>query len=61
MPRSAGASAAWDALGVGGGPAHRKSAVRRQALVYDFRLQHGFTDVADAAFDRLLCDADAAT
>jgi hypothetical protein len=27
--------------------------VRRQALLYEFRLQHGFTDVADAAFDRL--------
>ena len=28
--------------------------VRRQRELYDFRLQHGFTDVADAAFERLL-------
>jgi hypothetical protein len=28
--------------------------IRRQALLYEYRLQHGFTDVADAAFDRLL-------
>jgi hypothetical protein len=27
--------------------------VRRQASIYEFRLQHGFTDVADAAFERL--------
>jgi hypothetical protein len=26
---------------------------RRTRMVYDFRLQHGFTDAADAAFDRL--------
>jgi len=26
--------------------------VRRQRELYDFRLQHGFTDVADAAFER---------
>jgi hypothetical protein len=25
---------------------------RRQRQLYDFRLQHGFTDVADAAFER---------
>ncbi len=25
---------------------------RRQRELYDFRLQHGFTDVADAAFER---------
>ena len=28
--------------------------VRHQAQLYEFRLQHGFTDVADAAFERLL-------
>jgi hypothetical protein len=28
--------------------------VRTQALRYEYRLQHGFTDIADAAFDRLL-------
>ena len=27
-------------------------AVRRQRELYDFRLQHGFSDVADAAFER---------
>ena len=27
------------------------------AQLYEFRLQHGFTDVADAAFERLLGDA----
>jgi hypothetical protein len=47
-----GERAAWDAWSVGrserlGFPA------RRQRQTYDFRLQHGFTDVADAAFDRL--------
>jgi hypothetical protein len=26
---------------------------RRTRILYDFRLQHGFTDAADAAFDRL--------
>ena len=26
--------------------------VRRPRQLYDFRLQHGFTDVADAAFER---------
>ena len=44
--------AAWDVHAVGraerlGFPA------RRQATLYEFRLQHGFNDVADAAFDRL--------
>ncbi len=42
---------AWDAYAIGrcerlGLPA------RRQKQLYDFRLQHGFNDVADAAFDR---------
>jgi hypothetical protein len=44
--------AAWDVHAVGraerlGFPA------RRHATLYEFRLQHGFNDVADAAFDRL--------
>jgi hypothetical protein len=43
---------AWDVHAVGraerlGFPA------RRQATLYEFRLQHGFNDVSDAAFDRL--------
>jgi hypothetical protein len=43
--------AAWDAYATGralrlGLP------VRRQRQLYDFRLQQGFTDVADAAFER---------
>jgi hypothetical protein len=44
--------AAWDAYAVG--RAERLGApVRRQAQVYEYRLQHGFSDVADAAFERL--------
>jgi hypothetical protein len=47
-----GERAAWDVW------AHGRASrlgvpVRRQALLYEYRLQHGFTDVADAAFDRL--------
>jgi hypothetical protein len=43
--------AAWDTYAIGralrlGVP------VRRQRQLYDFRLQQGFTDVADAAFER---------
>ena len=34
------------------GPSGSGSTVRRQRELYDFRLQHGFTDVADAAFER---------
>ncbi len=49
---SRGERAAWDVYAVGrlqrlGLPA------RRQRQLYDFRLQHGFSDVADAAFERL--------
>jgi hypothetical protein len=45
--------AAWDVW------AHGRASrlgvpLRRQALLYEYRLQHGFTDVADAAFDRLV-------
>jgi hypothetical protein len=44
--------AAWDVYA--NGRAQRLSVnVREQALRYEYRLQHGFTDVADAAFDRL--------
>jgi len=48
---SRGERVAWDTYAVGralrlGLP------MRRQRQLYDFRLQHGFTDVADAAFDR---------
>ena len=35
------------------GPQRLGMPVRRQAQIYEFRLQHGFTDVADAAFERL--------
>jgi hypothetical protein len=49
---SRGERAAWDVYAVG--RAERLGmAVRRQKQLYDYRLQHGFTDVADAAFDRL--------
>jgi len=42
---------AWDIYAIG--RAERLGmAVRRQRELYDFRLQHGFTDVADAAFER---------
>jgi hypothetical protein len=44
--------AAWDVYAVG--RAQRLGApVQRQAQLYDYRLQLGFSDVADAAFDRL--------
>jgi hypothetical protein len=49
---SRGERAAWDAYTLG--RVQRLGVrVRRQAAIYEFRLQHGFTDVADAAFDRL--------
>jgi hypothetical protein len=49
---SRGERAAWDVWA--NGRAERVGVpVRRQALLYEYRLQHGFTDVADAAFDRL--------
>ena len=42
---------AWDVYAIG--RAERLGLdVRRQRELYDFRLQHGFTDVADAAFER---------
>jgi hypothetical protein len=48
---SRGERAAWDAYALG--RAHRLGIdVRRPRQLYDFRLQHGFTDVADAAFGR---------
>jgi hypothetical protein len=54
-----GERAAWDVYATG--RASRLGLpVRRQASLYEFRLQHGFTDVADAAFERLW-NADHAT
>ncbi len=48
---SRGERAAWDTYAVG--RAQRLGlGVRRPRQLYDFRLQHGFTDVADAAFER---------
>jgi len=49
---SRGERTAWDVYAVGRA-ARLGFAMRRQRQLYDFRLQHGFTDVADAAFDRL--------
>jgi hypothetical protein len=46
-----GERTAWDAYAAG--RAQRLGLpVRRPRQVYDFRLQHGFTDIADAAFAR---------
>ena len=46
-----GERTAWDAYAVG--RAYRLGVdVRRPRQLYDFRLQHGFTDAADAAFER---------
>ncbi len=48
---SRGERAAWDTYAVG--RAGRLGLdMRRPRQLYDFRLQHGFTDVADAAFER---------
>ncbi len=48
---SRGERAAWDTYAEG--RARRLGLdVRRPRQLYDFRLQHGFTDVADAAFER---------
>jgi len=48
-----GERAAWDAYTAGRAERLGISNVRRQAALYEYRLQHGFTDVADAAFERL--------
>lgn len=49
---SRGERAAWDVFAAG--RAERLGVkVRRPAQLYEYRLQHGFTDVADAAFERL--------
>jgi hypothetical protein len=45
--RSAWDTYAWGRLARLGYPIHH------QKRLYDFRMQHGFTDAADAAFDRL--------
>jgi hypothetical protein len=56
---SRGERAAWDTYAVG--RARRLGLdMRRPKQLYDFRLQHGFTDVADAAFERC-CDAEHVT
>jgi hypothetical protein len=48
---SRGERAAWDTYAAG--RARRLGLdVRRPKQLYDFRLQHGFTDVSDAAFER---------
>ncbi len=44
--------AAWD-VWTHGRVARLGIPIRPKKLRYDFRLQHGFTDAADAAFDRL--------
>ena len=49
---SRGERAAWDVY-TAGRAARLGIPVRRQAQLYDYRMQHGFTDVADAAFERL--------
>lgn len=48
---SRGERIAWDIYAIGRTERFGLG-VRRQRELYDFRLQHGFTDVADAAFDR---------
>ena len=48
---SRGERAAWDTYAVGRALKLGVD-VRRPKQLYDFRLQHGFTDVADAAFER---------
>jgi len=48
---SRGERSAWDTYAVGRA-ARLGIPIRRPRQVYDFRLQHGFTDVADAAFVR---------
>jgi hypothetical protein len=48
---SRGERIAWDIYAIGRSE-RLGIPVRRQRELYDFRLQHGFTDVADAAFDR---------
>jgi hypothetical protein len=48
---SRGERVAWDAYAIGRA-GRLGMPVRRQRELYAFRLQHGFTDVADAAFER---------
>ena len=47
-----GERAAWDVYAVGRA-ARLGIPARRPAQLYEYRLQHGFTDIADAAFERL--------
>jgi hypothetical protein len=46
-----GERVAWDVHAIGRAERFGLT-TRRQRELYDFRLQHGFTDVADAAFER---------
>lgn len=46
-------SAAWDAFAVGRVGRRLGYDVQRQRRLYQFRVRHGFTDAADAVFDRL--------
>ena len=46
-----GERVAWDIYAIGRAERLGMEA-RRQRELYDFRLQHGFTDLADAAFER---------
>ena len=48
-----GERVAWDIVRDRPGRAARACRSGASAQLYDFRLQHGFTDVADAAFERL--------
>ena len=48
---SRGERIAWDIYAIGR-TERLGLKVRRPRELYDFRLQHGFTDVADAAFER---------
>jgi hypothetical protein len=48
-----GERAAWE-VWAQGRASRLGTPLRRQALLYEYRLQHGFSDVADVAFDRLL-------
>ena len=48
---SRGERTAWDVYAIGRAERLGLTA-RRQRELYDFRLQHGFSDIADAAFDR---------
>ncbi len=52
-PHVARRSSAWDGLLRTAGSGGSATASQRQRWLYHFRNRHGFTDVADAAFDEL--------